>query len=180
MWLTQHYRGSTKGRRRKRPTNNHLGVEPLESRALMAVQLLNSFPGMSFADDPRYLPPDTAIAVGPKKLVEVVNASLAIYDKDTGARLSLQKLENFFAPISPGTFVFDPVVTYDAKAHRFVVAALDLDSTNQKSYIDLAVSNTSDPTDGFTEMHKIDVTETFGGQGTGATTPRSAGMPMRS
>jgi hypothetical protein len=56
-------------------------------------------------------------------------------------------------------FAFDPVVTYDDIAERFVVAMIDEDEALEKGFLLYAVSNSSNPLDGFTEMHRIDVTE---------------------
>src|SRR5262249_49142409 len=50
-------------------------------------------------------------------------------------------------------------VTYDEQAGRFFVSTMDIDFFNLVSYFDFAVSNDSDPTHGFTEMHQIDTTE---------------------
>jgi hypothetical protein len=117
-------------------------------------------------------PPDTQVAAGPTKVMEVVNYGLAVFEKNTGFdQLSTQSLANFFAPLRPAS-LFDPALTFDEgidngrdqndnrnPAGRFILAAADVDAANQKSYIDIAVSNTADPMDGFTEMHRIDISE---------------------
>jgi outer membrane protein OmpA-like peptidoglycan-associated protein len=68
-----------------------------------------------------------------------------------------ESLSDFFSalPLS-GAVIFDPVVTYDALAGRWVVVALEGKTIDNNLLI--AVSNTDDPTDGFTEMHRITVT----------------------
>jgi hypothetical protein len=112
--------------------------------------------------------PDSNIAAGPSYLMEAVNASIAIIDKQTGAMVGLpEPLGGFFAPVLPPEVALknkfiDPTVNYDDQASRFIVTALEaLD--NSTSYLDLAVSNSSDPTAGFSEMHRIDVGETTDG-----------------
>jgi uncharacterized protein (DUF2141 family) len=135
----------------------------LEPRCVPTLNLINSYQGLTFNDDPRFEPPDTDMAAGPNHLVETVNASIAIYSKADGTRLSSQTLENFFAPLNPhANNLFDPVVTWDNLANRFIVAVLETD-TNTYSFIDLAVSNSADPTKGFTEMHQINIQESSGG-----------------
>src|SRR5262249_36668863 len=50
-------------------------------------------------------------------------------------------------------------VTYDEMAGRFVIVVLDLDVPGRHSYLNLAVSDTSNPLDGFHEMHRLETTE---------------------
>jgi hypothetical protein len=123
------------------------------------VTLTGGFTGMNSTG---WTPPDTNLAVGLNHVVETVNKSLAIYDKATGALLSKQTLRNLFSGLDTAGGPFDPSVLYDEQAGRFVVEASIRDSTNKKAYLDLAVSNSSDPTQGFTEIHQLEVDE--GGQ----------------
>jgi hypothetical protein len=92
-------------------------------------------------------------------VVETVNETLAIYDKATGTRLSSQTLQGLFSGFDTGgsAGLFDPSVMYDEQAGRFVIEAADNDSANHKAYIDFAISNSSDPTQGFTERQQIEV-----------------------
>src|SRR6266404_4132228 len=129
-------------------------LEPLEDRRMLSVNVINSFPGLSSRDDPRYQPPDTDAAAGPDFIVETVNATVEFIEKHTRAPLFVQRLEDFFAPLGQGSYVFDPVVTYDEMAGRFFVGALD-----GNSCLDFAVSDTSNPLDGFSEMHRVDLFE---------------------
>ena len=77
---------------------------------------------MNFLDSVNgYVPPDTDIAVGPQFVVETVNAQIQFYDKATGsALLPNTPLNVFFG--QPGESPFDPVVTYDDIAGRFIVS----------------------------------------------------------
>jgi hypothetical protein len=127
-----------------------------------------SFGGMTFSDTYGALeghgisPPDTQGAAGPSHIVEVVNSTVAFLNKTTGAKDYQRPLQNFFSPVYGGLNIFDPVVTYDELANRFIIAALDKVNDiqqGQRSFLDLAVSNTSNPLDGFTEMHRIEVTQ---------------------
>jgi hypothetical protein len=133
-------------------------LEVLEARTLLSVNVLNHFDGLSTREDPRFQPPDPDAAVGPDSIVETVNSTLECFEKSTGAPGFSQSLGDFFAPIGAGDFVFDPVLTYDEMSGRFFVAALD--GKLDRSFLDFAVSDTSNPLDGFTAMHQIDLFET--------------------
>lgn len=112
------------------------------------------FAGMS-ADSDKSVPPDTHVAVGPNHIVEVVNHTIAVFSKSTGVKLMEQDLPSFFDSTLPnGPGGFDPSVTYDELAGRFVVIILQVTSSDE-GYLWYGVSNTSNPLDGFTEKHSI-------------------------
>ena len=108
---------------------------------------------MNFLDSVNgYVPPDTNIAVGPQFVVEVVNSQIQFYDKVTGAAmLPNTPLNQFFG--QPNESPFDPNVTYDDIAGRFIVTA----STFSNHQL-MAVSKTSNPLDGF-NSYDLDVSE---------------------
>ena len=137
------------------------------------VNLTGGFIGMA---NTGYNPPDTNVAGGPNHVVETVNSSLAIFNKATGAKVSQQTLATLFSGFVTGDLgQFDPSVLYDDQAGRFVVEGQVKDSTNNKSYVDIAVSNSSDPTQGFAEIHQIEVDE----GGTLLERQRQAGLQCR-
>jgi PKD repeat protein len=155
-----------------------LYLENLEERTVLSVDLSLGFTGMDFPSvnstgNNGSAPPDTIAAAGPDHIVELVNTDISIYTK-TGSKLQEQDLLDFFAPVSPTTFLTDPVVSFDEQLGtngRFVVGVLEI--TDPLFFSDChllyAVSDSSDPTqdtngDGraFSEMHRIDV-ETSGG-----------------
>lgn len=110
------------------------------------------FPGIGFTGS---FPPDTHMAVGPNHIVEVVNSSVAFYDKKNGKLLFLQPLSaTGFLPGS-GDFVFDPRVVYDYDKQQFIVLALDVDFNNEKSFVHLAFSDDANPV-GKWKIAKID------------------------
>lgn len=104
--------------------------------------------GFESISQTEWAPPDPTLAVGPNHIVETVNAAIAFYDKDTGnetfsVHLGTPGSPGFFEPVgADSSFVFDPKVFYDQKAERFVVVALE---TSGASWIDIAVSDDSDP-----------------------------------
>src|SRR5262249_42432741 len=140
-------------------------LEVLEGRCLPSVNLLGSFKGLDYTDAKSGEPPDTILAAGPNHIVETVNTSVAFYQKATGALVFLQKLNSFFAPVGVAAtaFLSDPLVTYDELAGRFIVSVLQISSSSQSSFLNVAVSNDADPTHGFAEMHRIDIKETISG-----------------
>jgi hypothetical protein len=112
-------------------------------------------------------PPDQALCVGNGYTVESVNSVLRVYSSATGAPLTgVQDLNTFFgypAAIDRttgaiGPDVIDPVCHYDPDHRRFVVAitTLFVDANgdyNGLNTIDLAVSNTGNPTGNWTIYH---------------------------
>jgi hypothetical protein len=114
-------------------------------------------------------PPDQALCVGNGYTVEAVNSVLRVFDSSTGTALTgVQDLNTFFnyppaiirATRAFGDDVIDPVCHYDPDNQRFVVAITTLhhvgttSAFNGKNTIDVAVSNTGDPTGGWT-IYKV-------------------------
>jgi len=105
-------------------------------------------------------PPDQALCVGSGYTVESTNSVLRVFQSSDGAPLTgVQDLNTFFgypAAINRttgvfGPFVIDPVCYFDPDNERFIVAITTLhqlpDGTfTGRNTIDIAVSNTSDPT----------------------------------
>ena len=97
------------------------------------------------------IPPDTMGAVGPNHFMEVINSSVAIYNR-TGTRLSHVSLDSFFTVDDGGTTyprlgAFDPRVVYDRRSGRWIASALEFGNPRATAnHIILAVSTSSDPT----------------------------------
>ena len=113
-----------------------------------------------------FIPADPYGAAGPNHVVNVVNVSIEFYNKVGGGQVS-QSLQDFFAPLNPTTFTFDPKVIFDQYEQRFVVVTLERVDTgnavNNSSSILLAVSDDADP-NGQWYMTRIDARETVNGQ----------------
>ena len=86
-----------------------------------------------------WIPPDPDLAVGPDRIVAVVNVDMRIFDK-LGNQILDTPLEPFW---NTNGFVFDPVALYDEKNDRFVIAAAEHDGS--QDHFDLAVSTNSTP-----------------------------------
>jgi hypothetical protein len=104
-------------------------------------------------------PPDQALCVGNGYVVESVNSVLRVWNTSGTALTGVQDLNTFFgypAAVNRttgviGPNVIDPVCYYDPDNNRFVVAITTLHvdgdgNFNGKNTIDLAVSNSGDPT----------------------------------
>jgi hypothetical protein len=122
-----------------------------------------NFTGQTMIDSPalnseyRFIPPDTNGAVGPNHVVELINGAYAVYSK-TGAFVQSTGLDTFWANagVTPsGAFptTFDPRVVYDPVSSRWFASALDSGSGTGSNFVNnflVAVSKSSDPTDGWT------------------------------
>jgi hypothetical protein len=135
------------------------GLQSPKSPATDNLSIAIGFDGIGFPNSFGSVPPDTHVATGPEHIVEVTNTTIAFYSRAKGKRLFIQDLFVFFAPAGAVRFAFDPVVTYDDIAERFVVAMIDDDETLQRGFLLYAISNSSNPLDGFSEMHRIDATQ---------------------
>jgi hypothetical protein len=115
-------------------------------------------------------PPDQALCVGGGFVVEATNSVLRVLDADTAAPLTgVQDLNTFLqypaainrtvSPPAIGPQVIDPVCLYDGEIDRFVVVTTTLGSLPNgaftgKNTIDVAVSNSGDPTGTWT-IYKV-------------------------
>ena len=115
-----------------------------------------TFEGFGFDDNGtenhgvRIVPPDPIGAAGKSRVVAVVNAM--IESRTKGGKLKWRdSLSDFFAPLAPTTFTFDPKIVYDQYEDRFVVVTLEVISgglavdPSNISRILLAVSKTGKP-----------------------------------
>ncbi len=113
-------------------------------------------------------PPDQALCVGNGFVVESVNSVLRVRSAASGAPLTgVQDLNTFFGYAAAinratgafGPVVIDPICHYDPDNHRFIVVITTLhrvgttSAFNGKNTIDIAVSNTGDPTAAWTIYH---------------------------
>ncbi|MFY9233841.1 MAG: hypothetical protein WAO58_05195 [Fimbriimonadaceae bacterium] len=105
------------------------------------------FPGMGATG---WVPPDPNIGVGPNNIVQVVNCSVAFFNKNTGQKTFQQEINGangFFGSVGATDFVFDPKAFYDPVSQRFFIMGLELkdDANNKISKLCIAVSDDNDP-----------------------------------
>ena len=111
-------------------------------------------------------PPDQALCVGNGFTVESTNSVLRVFNASAAPLTGVQDLNTFFgysAAINRttgvvGPEVIDPICHYDPDFNRFVVAITTLHVTatggfSGRNTIDVAVSNTGDPTGSWTVYH---------------------------
>lgn len=117
-----------------------------------AVNTLTNFEGLSNLDNARFLghgwlPPDPVGAIGPNHYVEMVNTVFAVYNRQ-GVKLFgpflLSTLWEGFAVTACNDNQGDPVVLYDRRADRWILAQFT-DPNGAVIYNCVAVSKTSDP-----------------------------------
>ncbi len=125
--------------RRKGGSLNSMPVGGLTSANRVAKDSL--FPGMGATG---WLPADCDMAVGPTHIVQVVNSSIAFFQKN-GTKDFEQVSTTFFAGTGATSFQFDPKVIYDRIKNRFVVIFLEQSDSPQLSKILFAVSDDNNP-----------------------------------
>jgi len=110
-----------------------------------------SFEGMNISTAcGNCLPPDPNGAVGPNHYVQMVNSSVAVYDK-TGAQLMAPTPINGLWSVTPNSECFthnngDPIVIYDQLADRWLVSQFVVQASTENYAQCIAISQTPDPT----------------------------------
>ena len=144
---------------------------------LSKTRIDKTFEGFNFDDNITenqgfvFIPPDPIGAAGLSRVIAVTNTMIEGLNK--GGKVKFRSgLANFFAPLNPLTFTFDPKVIYDPYEDRFVVVTLErvvsglpVDPGNI-SRILLAVSKDGSPktaTAADWYYHAIDSKVLFGG-----------------
>jgi hypothetical protein len=158
--------GFNNGQFPKRP----LDAPAVASSAVAASDAALSFNGLNHRDQRlanggnqfSLEPPDQGLCVGNGFVVEVTNSVLRVFSPAGAALTGVQDLNTFFrypaaidrtvTPLVFGPFVIDPVCLYDGGTDRFVVVITTLGQVpatgafTGKNTIDVAVSNSGDPT----------------------------------
>jgi hypothetical protein len=144
-------------------------VEALEDRLLMSVNVLGKLNGMFQQEISSFTGfADPSIAAGPNYLVEATGAGVEFLSKATGKRVYEKSLPDFFLPLktagsglsSTGTYD-SPTATYNELLQRYVVVVTDNSFGGVApitSYLDVAVSKSSDPTAGWI-YDKVDIAQ---------------------
>ena len=96
-----------------------------------------------------FFPPDTMGTVGNDHVVTLINGRYTVHTK-TGVEQTNVSLDTFWtdAGVVPDRFSFDPRVLYDPSVDRYFAAAVD--NAREANRFLVAVSNTSNPLDGWT------------------------------
>jgi PEP-CTERM motif-containing protein len=116
---------------------------------VLALNIDLSFTGSSLLSS-GFIPPDTMGAAGPDQYVELLNGRYSVYRNTDGVRVQTSTLNDFWrnAGVVPaGSFAFDPRVLYDSASQRWFAASAD-NASGPNNFL-VAVSNSSDPTQGW-------------------------------
>jgi hypothetical protein len=127
------------------------------------------FIGLSYDSTQGVTPPDTVAAAGPNYVVEAVNENLFIASKATlpnSLSGTVQSFDSFFPGFTHSFWglsdvITDPSVNYDAATGKWIISILDVDTQNDKGYLNIAVSDTNDPTGNWTKF-QVDLTDGHG------------------
>ena len=95
-------------------------------------------------------PPDPWIAVGPAHVVQVTNQAIRVTNR-TGVQLLEMPLSSLFV-IPAAQYASDPRMLYDALHGRWIASVQSYTDSMSEAYINLAVSDTSDPTGSWSVM----------------------------
>ncbi|ABF40911.1 hypothetical protein Acid345_1910 [Candidatus Koribacter versatilis Ellin345] len=98
-------------------------------------------------------PPDMGLATSENFVVQVVNASIAVYAKNGVLQAGFPKDADTFFGVAAGTFIFDPRAFYDWANHRFFVLMDTFTSGTAGGSLYFAISKTQDPRGGWWIYH---------------------------
>ncbi len=126
-----------------------LGVVAPSTASALSLAVGLDFTGSRFGSESSSYPPDTMGAVGPEHVVELINGRYAVYRKSDGVRVETRSLNQFWssAGAAYAGSSFDPRVLYDAASQRWF--AVSADNARAANGILVAVSQSSDPTEGW-------------------------------
>jgi hypothetical protein len=120
---------------------------------------ISQYDGAAFGRN--FIPPDTMGAVGRSQYMEVSNGAYSVFDKYTGAQLSLTSDVAFWAGAGQTGTNGDTRIMYNAAASRWVMVAFGADTKD----LQVAVSNTDNALGGWQSVKF----EGYNGFGFGAT-----------
>jgi hypothetical protein len=90
-------------------------------------------------------PPDPDIAVGPNHIIQVVNSSFRISDKN-GNTIKTINANSWYQSVLPNPGAFDPRIFYDFHASRWFMVWDNQNDATQTAYFLVSVSDDDDPT----------------------------------
>ena len=133
-----------------------------------------TFDGLDFANWGGGHPPDENGDVGPTYYIQVVNTSIGVFDKATGARVAAFTFNTFMSQGQFGNLCDtdnfgDPVVLYDSFEDRWIITDFAFKLYAQGNVINppgafqcFAVSKTGDPVNGGWNYYSINTTGGLG------------------
>ena len=120
-------------------------IDPRANQKLNPESDPNIIKGFLASLDPNsYIPPDFYCAVGPTHVIGVDNGRFKIFDK-SGYLIRTISGDSWFGTTLPGVGAFDPKVSYDQFAKRWIMVWLDQDDATHRGTILISVSHDSIP-----------------------------------
>src|SRR5512147_1338012 len=117
--------------------------------ALPPVQIGVAFDGAD-ATQSAFVPPDTMGAAGDEEVVVLLNGRYSVFRKSDGQLLATRTLDQFWSDAGvPTGHSYDPRIVYDAASQRWFALSAEAANSPNAAFL-VAVSKSSDPTDGFT------------------------------
>ncbi|NOT62651.1 MAG: hypothetical protein HOP19_20790 [Acidobacteria bacterium] len=98
--------------------------------------------------DTGWTPPEGCLAVSSNHLMIAVNSACAVFDR-AGRQLLYGELKDWFAPVSQGATIYSPKVMFDHQRGVWLLAACAREVNRFRSSLLLAVSQSSDPLQGW-------------------------------
>jgi hypothetical protein len=90
-----------------------------------------------------FVPPDSMGSVGPSQALVSVNGRIRVFDKQTGNMGGLDVTDSvFWASVRNGTQPTDPGVEYDRLSGRWIVTAVNEESTNNRVMVAVSSGST--------------------------------------
>ncbi|QEH31992.1 Large cysteine-rich periplasmic protein OmcB precursor [Aquisphaera giovannonii] len=131
---------------------NLIGVSRVAAQA--GLSLGAGFDGLQFNDTIGWVPPEPRVAVGNSLVMETVNTTLRISNRD-GTTVSTTDMSAFF-PNAVADDLIPQGVFYDEIAGRFVVFAMETNSSASTSFLDVAFSDAGNESS-FSAKYRISV-----------------------
>ncbi len=103
--------------------------------------LLKDFEGFNHKNS---IPPDPYLAAGPNHIIGIVNSEFGIWDKN-GNLLKLIDANQWYKNLINGVSAFDPKVSYDHFANRWIMVWLQVDDKTETAYFLLSISDDDNP-----------------------------------
>ena len=130
------------------PTQLNVSPPPLSAKSSTEPEAFAPALGTNFdgIGDTGVIPADPNLAVGTQSIIQVVNSSIRITDRNGGGSQTSTLAALMGSPAGSSGLTFDPRVQYDHFANRFVVLALKTNSASTDSWYLVSVSKTATPT----------------------------------
>ena len=126
---------------------------PAVASASLDVFIGHNFTGSRSGADSTAVPSDTDGAIGPNHFVELINGRYSVYNRSDDSRVQtstdLDFWKNLGVTFPAGWNITDPRVVFDSQANRWFASQIDFNTATSPNRFLLAVSNTSDPTEGW-------------------------------